>query len=216
MSKGGGLFGHGGLGGTGLGAGSSIDSPLGRSLGLTGDPLGMSKAGGQSGPQRGAVARPDLSGFDALLPQIQASILANQGQMQGIAGQLGGLAQGGAWNNFSQQQLGQFDVLAQQRQQAGLDQLSRQGITGTAAANYLNQQQYQTDAQRQALSGQLGQQGLQFQGQMLGMQEGALGQANQMGNDALTNTLAKPSIQIAGTAATNAGVVPPSKKASKR
>lgn len=157
----------------------------------------------------GAPADPwGLGQFNNALPGVNAGIAANQTRVGGIADQLQALGSPGAWGNFTQQQLGQFDVLGNQRQQAALGSLAKSGITGTGAANMQDQMAVQTNAQRQALSGQLGQQGLQFQGGLLGAQAGMLSQQNQMGNDQLQNLLAGPAINVAGQAAQNAGNTP--------
>ena len=206
---GGGGFGGGLLGGA---AGYALGGPNGAAAGGyfgSQDP-GLGKGGKGGGGWKPTQARPDFSAFDALNPTVQAGIMGNASQMGGIAGSLGQLASGANWDQFTKGQLGQFDVLGNQRQQSTLGQLARQGVTGTGATNALNMQQYQTDAQRQALSGQLGQQGLQFRGQMLGAEEGALGGQNAMLNEALQNTLAKPAIQVGATAAGN--VAPPGGK----
>ena len=204
-----------------------------KALGFMADPFtalqlgGLQTAKGGSGGKGGGGSNwsptqynpaADMAGFNQLLPGVNAGILNNQAQMGNIASAQGGIAQnlkdlgGAGWNQFTQNQLSQFDVLGNQRRQATLDQLSRQGLTGSAAASTLDQQQLQTNAARQALTGQLGQQGLGFQAQTLGGagselagKGGTLGQQNAFGNDALQNMLANPAIGIGATAASNAG-----------
>lgn len=172
---------------------------------------------GASGGRRGGGSNPyqqdqsmydqtqkDIGVFRDAIPGANQYLQGQQEKLGGLNEQLGGLA-GPGWDNFTQSQMGQFDVLGNQRKQDTLSQLSRQGLTGTASANALGQQQWQTDAARQALSGQLGQQGLQFKQGVYGQQAGLLGQQADLNQTQVQNLMAPATLDIGQTAAMNAG-----------
>ena len=170
--------------------------------------MGKGSGGGGRAPsqqtQQNAQTNADIAAFRNSIPGANEYLQGIQGQVGGLNDQLSQLA-GGGWDQFSQSQMGQFDVLANQRKQATLSQLGRQGLTGTVGANALGQQQFQTDAQRQALSGQLGQQGMQFRQGVYGQQAGLLGQQADLNQTQTQNLMAPATLSVGQTAAQNAG-----------
>ena len=143
---------------------------------------------------------PQQQQTDADFAAVRQRIGEGNAELAGFSGQLGELG-GAGWDNFTGQQLGQFDVMANQRKQATLSQLGRQGLTGTASSNALGRQQLETDAAKGAMTGALGQQGLQFR-------QGILGQRADLSQTQTQNTLAPATLDVSQTAAQNAGKSP--------
>ena len=182
---------------------------------MGGGPAGTTSYGLPQGPQQPTGPDTSLNPFAQALPGQQANILANQQQLDTMAGKAGQAASGTnpAFANYANaqnqllntQRLGATNQLNQQMANTGMG-------NSTAADNERNMLNLGYNQQQQALTGQLGLQGLQQQNQAFGAQAALLGQQNQMGNDYLQNYLAMPAMQIGQTAAQNAGNVPSSGK----
>ena len=158
----------------------------------------------------------DLQGFGGQLGGLG-------GQLGGIAGQFGDIAAGND-PRFGAFRTAQLDLLESQRsQQTGAlqNQFARTGLgDSSAASNQVNALNQQFNLQGRGLSSQIGLQQLGRQDQALGAQAGLVGQqagivgqqagltagAVDLGQTGVQNTLAIPTLGIAGQAAQNAGL----------
>lgn len=151
---------------------------------------------------------PGMANFNQALPGEQASILANQGKIGGMADKAGAASQG-IDPRFAQYANAMNSQLQTQRGFATNQLTQRFADTGmgnsTAAVNEQNKLNFGYDQQQNVLSGQVGLQGLQNSNEAAQFRAQLMGQQNSMGNDVLQNYLANPAMQVAQTAAQNAG-----------